>query len=85
MAVFHTHKTYEALKAGGFTESQAKSLLDALSESKEEMATKADIIALETKMDAKLSELELRMRLHHLRGGNRRLVGILAALELLPR
>lgn len=84
MAVLDTHKTYEALKAGGFTESQAKSLLDALSESKEEMATKADIIALETKMDAKLSELELRMRLH-LYGVAIVVVGILAALELLPR
>ena len=91
MAVFDTHKTYEALKAGGFTESQAKSLLDALGESNESLATRADIdavksdiIALETKMDAKLSELELRMRLH-LYGVAIVVVGILAALELLPR
>lgn len=91
MAVFDTHKTYEALKSGGFTDSQAKTLLDALGESNESLATKADInavkadiIALETKMDAKLSELELRMRLH-LYGVAIVVVGILAALELLPR
>ncbi|MDE2815596.1 MAG: hypothetical protein OXK81_02705 [Chloroflexota bacterium] len=35
LAVFDTHKTYESFKAGGFSESQAKTLLDALSESKE--------------------------------------------------
>ncbi len=79
MAVFDTHKTYEALKAGGFTESQAKSLLDALSESKDELATKADIISLESK----IRELELRMRLH-LYGVAIVVVGILAALELSP-
>ncbi|MDE2815597.1 MAG: hypothetical protein OXK81_02710 [Chloroflexota bacterium] len=47
------------------------------------MATKADIIALEAKMDARFSELELRMRLH-LYGVAIVVVGILAALELLP-
>ena len=80
MAVFDTHKTYEALKAGGFSESQAKSLLDALSESKESLATKADIDAVKTD----IRELELRMRLH-LYGVAIVVVGILAALELLPR
>ncbi len=66
-------------------------MLNALGESNESLATKADvnavksdIIALETKMDAKLSELELRMRLH-LYGVAIVVVGILAALELLPR
>ncbi len=79
MAVFDTHKTYEALKAGGFTESQAKSLLDALSDSSESLATKSDIEAVKTD----LRELELRMRLH-LYGVAIVVVGILAALELLP-
>lgn len=80
LAVFDTRKTYEPFKAGGFSESQAKTLLDALSESKGELATKADIVALE----AKIRELELRMRLH-LYGVAIVVVGILAALELLPR
>ena len=78
MAVFDTHKTYEALKAGGFTGSQAKSLLDALGESKESLATKTDIDAVK----AELRELELRMRLH-LYGVAIVVVGILAALEIL--
>ena len=79
LAVFDTHKTYEALKAGGFTESQAKSLLDALGESNESLATKSDIDAIR----ADMRELELRMRLH-LYGVAIVVVGILAALELLP-
>ena len=79
LAVFDTHKTYEALKAGGFTELQANSLLDALGESKESLATKADIDAVK----ADLRELEPRMRLH-LYGVAIVVVGILAALELLP-
>lgn len=79
MAVFDAHKTYEALKAGGFTDSQAKNLLDALGESKESLATKADIDAVK----ADLRELELRMRLN-LYGVAIVVVGILAALEVLP-
>ena len=79
MAAFDTHKTYEALKSGGFTDSQAKTLLDALGESNESLATKTDIDSVK----ADLRELELRMRLH-LYGVAIVVVGILAALELLP-
>ena len=56
MAVFDTHKAYEAL------------------------ATKTDIGTVKTD----LRELELRMRLH-LYGVAIVIIGVLAALELLPR
>ena len=79
MAVFDTHKTYEALKAGGFTESQAKCLLNVLGASNESLATKADIDAINLDLRA----LELRMRLH-LYGVAIVVVAILAALEILP-
>ncbi len=80
MAVFDTHKAYEALTAGGFTDSQAKTLLDTLGDSNEALATKTDIGTVKTD----LRELELRMRLH-LYGVAIVVIGVLAALELLPR
>ncbi len=55
-------------------------MLNALGESKESLATKADIGTVKTD----IRELELRMRLH-LYGVAIVVVGILAALELLPR
>ena len=79
MAAFDTHKAYEALTEGGFTDSQAKTLLETLGESNEALATKTDIDDIK----ANLRELELRMRLH-LYGVAIVVVGILAALELLP-
>ncbi|MCY4437779.1 MAG: DUF1640 domain-containing protein [Chloroflexi bacterium] len=80
MAVFDTHKAYEALTAGGFTDSQAKTLLDTLGDSNEALATKTDIGTVKTD----LRELELRMRLN-LYGVAIVVIGVLAALELLPR
>ena len=53
MAVFDTHKAFETLTSGGFSEAQARALLSAMGESRESLATKAD-----------LRELELRVRLH---------------------
>ena len=80
MPVFDTRKAYEALTAGGFTDSQAKTLLNTLGDSNEALATKTDTDTIK----ANLRELELRMRLH-LYGVAIVVVGILAALELLPR
>ncbi len=72
MAIFDTHKVYTALAAGGFTETQAQTLIETLSESRDALATKADLEALRvaTKADlealrvatkADLHELELRV------------------------
>ena len=67
------------LRRGGFTDTQAKTLLETLGESNEALATKTDIDDIKTN----LRELELRMRLH-LYGVAIVVIGILAALELLP-
>ena len=61
MAIFDTHKAYTALAAGGFTETQAQTLIETLSESGNSLATKADLKALEQMTKADLRELELRM------------------------
>ena len=66
-------------RRGGFTDTQAKTLLETLGESNEALATKTDIDDIKTN----LRELELRMRLH-LYGVAIVVIGILAALELLP-
>ena len=51
MAIIDTHKAYTALAAGGFTETQAQTLIEALSESGNSLATKADIADMATKAD----------------------------------
>ena len=66
-------------RTGGFTDTQAKTLLETLGESNEALATKTDIDDIKTN----LRELELRMRLH-LYGVAIVVIGILAPLELLP-
>ena len=51
MAISDTHKAYIALAAGGFTETQAQTLIETLSESGNSLATKADIADMATKAD----------------------------------
>lgn len=81
MAVFDTHKAFTTLIEAGFTERQAQALLDVGSEGYGALATK-------DYLDARLRELELRLR-HDLtlRLGGMVAAGvaILAALEFLSR
>ena len=51
MAILDTHKAYTALAAGGFTETQAQTLIEALGESRDALATKADIADMVTTAD----------------------------------
>ena len=52
----------DRLKAGSFSEQQARAAADALGEAlTETVATKADVAQLETKMETRFSELETRM------------------------
>ena len=52
----------DRLKAGSFSEQQARAAADALGEAlTETVATKADIAQLETKMETRFSELETKM------------------------
>ena len=61
MAVFDTHRAFQALTAAGFTERQAQALIDVGSDGYGALATKADVADVATK--AELRELELRLRL----------------------
>ena len=70
IAVFETHRAFQALTAAGLTERQAQALIDVGSEGYGALATKADIADMATKTDiadmatkADLRELELRLRL----------------------
>ena len=52
----------DRLKAGSFSEQQARAAADALGEAlTETVATKADVAQLETKMETRFSELETKM------------------------
>ena len=61
MAVFDTHRVFQALTPAGFTERQAQALIDVGSDGYGALATKADVADVATK--AELRELELRLRL----------------------
>ena len=85
MAVLDTYKAFEALTGAGFTESQAKALIDASREGYGALATKTDIQDMATKTDLRALEQSITVKvgamLFALAG---LLVGVLVALELLP-
>ena len=95
MAVKDTHKAFERLTGAGYSKEMTEALLELLSESWDDLATKtdlaevkadlkADLKALEKATNTDLRELELRMRLH-LYAVAIVVIGVLAALELIPR
>ena len=63
MAVFDTHKAFEALTGAGFSERQAKALIDVGSKGYGALATKDDVRDMATKADLEtgLRDLEQRM------------------------
>lgn len=77
MAVFDTRKAFEVLIAAGFTERQAKALLEVGSEGYGALATKSDLRELELRL-----KHELTLRMGGLVAAG---VAIIATLELLPR
>lgn len=95
MAVKDTHKAFERLTGAGYSKEMSEALLELLGESWDDLATKkdlaevkadlkAEIRALETQTQSSLREVELRMRLH-LYAVAIVVIGVLAALELIPR
>lgn len=102
MAVKDTHKAFERLTGAGYSKEMTEALLELLSESWDDLATKtdlaevkanltevkaelkADLKSLEKTTNSALREVELRMRLH-LYAVALVVIGVLAALELLPR
>ena len=99
MAAFDTHRAIKTLTAAGFSEAKAEAMIDAMGDSHDALATKADLreLAQATKADlnelaqttkADLRELELRMRLHlgaYVFAAAGLIIGVLVAIELLPR
>ena len=77
MAVSDTRKAFEVLIAAGFTERQAKALLEVGSEGYGALATKSDLRELELRL-----KHELTLRMGGLVAAG---VAIIAMLELLPR
>lgn len=93
MAVKDTHKAFERLTDAGYSKEMSEALLEILGDSRDTLATKSDIAEMATRADVKdleketkanLRELELRMRLH-LYPVAIVVIGILGALELIPR
>ena len=58
MAMLDTHKAVKTLIGAGFTEPQAEAMLMAMGESHDDLATKADIQALEQATKADIQALE---------------------------
>lgn len=88
-----THRAFEHLRAAGYSKEMAEALLDTLGESRETLATKADLreLARETKADlntlaqatkADLNTLEMRMTIK-VGAMLFAVAGLLVALELL--
>ena len=85
MAVLDTYQAFEALTGAGFTERQAKALIDVGREGYGALATKADIQDMATKTDLR----ELEQRITNKVGAMQfalagLLVAALVALESLP-
>ena len=84
VAAFDTYTAAKRLRDAGFDERQAEAAVsmvrDAAGAAREQLATKADLDALESRADAKLAALEARLTW--------RLVGIaaaiVAAVKLIP-
>jgi len=57
MAVFDTHRAIKTLTAAGFSEAKAEAMLDAMGDSHDALATKADLRELAQANRADLNEL----------------------------
>ena len=83
-AAFDTYAAAKLLRDAGFDEHQAEAAVsmvrDATAADRDQLATKADLAALESRVDARLASLEARLTW--------RLVGIaaaiVAAVKLIP-
>ena len=62
---FDTHAFIKRFKSAGFTEEQAETQVQAISEAMEakELATKGDLAAMEERLRKDIAELELRITL----------------------
>ena len=61
MAIFDTHRAFNAFRDAGFSDEQAQALIDAGRDGTDALATKADLKALEKSTKTDLRDLEQRM------------------------
>ena len=88
MAMYDTHRAIKTLTAAGFSEAKAEAMIDAMGDSHDALATKADLRELARTTASDLRELELRMRLHlgaYVFTAAGLVIAVLLALEWLPR
>ena len=83
MAVRDTHKAFERLTGAGCSKELTEALLEILGESWDDLVTKEHLDTRLNDLEARMREQELRMRIH-LYTVAIVVIGILAALELLP-
>lgn len=83
MAVKDTHKAFERLTGAGCSKEMTEALLEILGESWDDLVTKSHLDTRLNDLEARMREQELRMRIH-LYTVAIVVIGILAALELLP-
>ena len=84
MAVKDTHKAFERLRGAGYSKEMAEALLETLGDSWDELVTKPYLDTRLNDLEGRMREQELRMRLH-LYAVAIVVIGVLAALELIPR
>ena len=84
MAVKDTHKAFERLTESGYSKEMAEALLETLGDSWDELVTKPYLDTRLNDLEGRMREQELRMRLH-LYAVAIVVIGVLAALELIPR
>ena len=83
--VFDTHRAVKDLAAAGFPEAQAEALVEIVGGAMgENVATKADLDALEQRMNARLAAQEQRLTLRFIAILLPSLGLLFAALRLLP-
>ncbi len=83
MAVKDTHKAFERLTGAGCSKELAEALLETLGDSWDDLVTKSHLNTRLNDLEARMREQELRMRIH-LYAVAIVVIGVLAALELLP-
>ena len=84
MAVKDTHKAFERLTDAGYSKEMAEALLETLGDSWDELVTKPYLDTRLNDLEGRMREQELRIRLH-LYAVAIVVIGVLAALELIPR
>ena len=83
MAVKDTHKAFERLTSAGCSKELAEALLETLGDSWDDLVTKSHLDTRLNDLEGRMREQELRMRIH-LYAVAIVVIGVLAALELLP-